>query len=146
MKNYEINYNENAIIVTKAFLKEAGVYNSEAYNILKGLRTDLPNFEIKQKEIRKNSNKKTYGKLTYQRMEEYIIFDIEKNNQKEEKEKLKKIIAKALEEFKTVKTMATFKASPYAYTKNWFLKKYKDFADEAEQTAETAKAELAVVA
>lgn len=135
MKNYEINYNENTIIATKAFLKEAGIYNSEAYNILKGLRADLPNFEIKQREIRKNSNKKTYGKLTYQRMEEYIIF-VEGNK------------TETLKEFETVKTMATFKASPYAYTKNWFLKKYKDFADEAEQeeqTAQSEKAELAVV-
>ncbi len=135
MKNYEINYNENTIIATKAFLKEAGVYNSEAYNILKGLRADLPNFEIKQREIKKNSNKKTYGKLTYQRMEEYIIF-VEGNK------------TETLKEFETVKTMATFKASPYAYTKNWFLKKYKDFADEAEQeeqTAQSEKAELAVV-
>ena len=56
MKNYEINYNEKAIIVSKAFLKEAGIYNSEAYNILKGLRADLPNFEIKQRKIKKNSN------------------------------------------------------------------------------------------
>ena len=136
MKNYEINYNENAIIVTKAFLKEAGVYNSEAYNILKGLRTDLPNFEIKQREIKKNSNKKTYGKLTYQRMEEYIIF-VEGNK------------TETLKEFETVKTMATFKASPYAFTKKWFLDRYKDFADEAEQTTQTAqseKTELAVVA
>lgn len=136
MKNYEINYNENAIIVTKVFLKEAGVYNSEAYNILKGLRADLPNFEIKQREIKKNSSKKTYGKLTYQRMEEYIIF-VEENK------------TETLKEFETVKTMATFKASPYAYTKNWFLKKYKDFADEAEQeeqTAQSEKAELKAVA
>lgn len=136
MKNYEINYNENAIIVTKAFLKEAGIYNSEAYNILKGLRADLPNFEIKQREIKKNSSKKTYGKLTYQRMEEYIIF-VEGNK------------TETLKEFETVKTMATFKASPYAYTKNWFLKKYKDFADEAEQeeqTAQSEKAELKAVA
>ena len=136
MKNYEINYNENAIIVTKAFLKEAGIYNSEAYNILKGLRADLPNFEIKQREIKKNSSKKTYGKLTYQRMEEYIIFVEGKETE-------------TLKEFETVKTMATFKASPYAYTKNWFLKKYKDFADEAEQeeqTAQSEKAELKAVA
>ena len=146
MKNYEINYNENAIIVTKAFLKEAGVYNSEAYNILKGLRTDLPNFEIKQREIKKNSSKKTYGKLTYKRMEEYIIHHIKKNNPKKEAKDLGEIIAEALDEFKTVKEEATFKASPYAYTKKWFLDRYKDFADEAEQTAETAKAELAVVA
>ena len=136
MKNYEINYNEKAIIVTKAFLKEAGIYNSEAYNILKGLRADLPNFEIKQREIKKNNNKKTYGKLTYQRMEEYIIF-VEGNK------------TETLKEFETVKTMATFKASPYAYTKKWFLDRYKDFADEAEQTTQTAqseKTELAVVA
>ena len=133
MKNYEINYNENAIIVTKAFLKEAGVYNSEAYNILKGLRADLPNFEIKQREIKKNSNKKTYGKLTYERMEEYIVFVEGKETA-------------TLKEFETVKKMATFKASPYAFTKKWFLDRYKDFIDEAEQTAETAKAELAVVA
>ena len=43
--------------------------------------------------------------------------------------------------------MATFKASPYAYTKKWFLEKYKDFAREAEQgEAPSANAELAVVA
>lgn len=114
MKNYEINYNENAIIVTKAFLKEAGIYNSEAYNILKGLRADLPNFEIKQREIKKNSSKKTYGKLTYQRMEEYIIF-VEGNK------------TETLKEFETVKTMATFKASPYAYTKELVFEKIQGF-------------------
>ena len=134
MKNYEINYNEKAIIVSKAFMKEAGIYNSEAYNILKGLRADLPNFEIKQREIKKNSNKKTYGKLTYERMEEYILFAEGEDTA-------------TLKEFETVKTMATFKASPYAYTKKWFLEKYKDFAREAEQgEAPSANAELAVVA
>ena len=45
MKNYEINYNENTIIATKAFLKEAGIYNSEAYNILKGLKQTSPCFQ-----------------------------------------------------------------------------------------------------
>lgn len=134
MKDYEINYNENAIIVSKAFLKEAGVYNSDAYNILKGLRADFPDFKIEQKEIKKNHHKKTYGKLTYERMEEYILF-VEGED------------TANLKEFETVKTMATFKASPYAYTKKWFLEKYKDFAREAEQgEAPSANAELAVVA
>ena len=134
MKDYEINYNENAIIVSKAFLKEAGVYSTEAYNILKGLRADLPDFKIEQKEIKKNPNKKTYGKLTYERMEKYIIF-VEGED------------TATLKEFETVKIMATFKASPYAYTKKWFLEKYKDFAREAEQgEAPSANAELAVVA
>ena len=65
-------------------------------------------------------------------MEEYIIFVEGKETE-------------TLKEFKTVKTMATFKASPYAYTKKWFLDRYKEFDKEAEQTAQTAKAELAVV-
>ena len=69
-------------------------------------------------------------------MEEYIIF-VEGNK------------TETLKEFETVKTMATFKASPYAYTKKWFLDRYNDFADRAEQeeqTAQTAKAELKAIA
>ena len=129
MKDYEINYNENAIIVSKAFLKEAGVYNSDAYNILKGLRADLPDFKIEQKEIKKNPNKKTYGKLTYERMGKYILF-VEGED------------TATLKEFETVKTMATFKASPYAYTKKWFLARYPEFECEAvEEKAESTMAE-----
>lgn len=134
MKDYEINYNENAIIVSKAFLKKAGIYNSDAYNILKGLRADFPDCKVELKKIKRNPEKKTYGKLTYERMEEYIIFVEGKDTA-------------TLKEFEAVKTLATFKASPYAYTKKWFLEKYKDFAREAEQgEAPSANAELAVVA
>ena len=76
----------------------------------------------------------SYTPLTYERMEKSNIFV-----EGEDKETLK--------EFETVKIMATFKASPYAYTKKWFLEKYKDFAREAEQgEAPSANAELAVVA
>lgn len=66
MKNYEINYQRKGNHRKQGIFERAGIYNSEAYSILKGLRADLPNFEIKQREIKKNSSKKTYGKLTYQ--------------------------------------------------------------------------------
>lgn len=136
MKNYTINYTDNGITITitKSFAKEAGIYNSEAYNILKGLRADFPGCKVELKKIKRNPEKKTYGKLTYERMEEYILFVEGKDTA-------------TLKEFETVKTLATFKASPYAYTKKWFLDKYKDFAREAEQgEAPSANAELAVVA
>ena len=76
MKNYTINYTDNGITITitKSFAKEAGIYNSEAYNILKGLRADFPDCKVELKKIKRNPEKKTYGKLTYERMEKYIIF------------------------------------------------------------------------
>ena len=63
MKNthsYEINYVENTIVVTKKFLKEAGIIGSTAYNDLARVRKDLPDFQIVQREIAKKQGKKTY--------------------------------------------------------------------------------------
>ena len=132
MKNCIVNYTEKKIIITKAFAKEASIYNSEAYNTLKGLRADLPTFAIAEKTIERNPNKKTYGKLNYERMEKYIKFI-----EGEETETLK--------EFESVKEMAKFKASPYAYTKKWFLAQYPNFTNDTEQEeAQTAKTELKV--
>ena len=99
MKNYTINYTDNGITITitKSFAKEAGIYNSEAYNILKGLRADFPGCKVELKKIKRNPEKKTYGKLTYERMKEYILFVEGKDTA-------------TLKEFETVKTLATFKA------------------------------------
>ena len=41
---YEINYIEGKIIVTKSFLKEAGVIGSTAYTELAQVRKDYPEF------------------------------------------------------------------------------------------------------
>ena len=107
MKNYTIDHITSTIVCTKAFLKEAGIYNSEAYNILKGLRADFPTFGIVQREIKKNSSKKTYGKLTYERMEKYIIFVEGKETE-------------TLKEFKAVKTKATLRLLPTLTPRNGF--------------------------
>ena len=49
--NYEINYVEGKIIVTKSFLKEAGVIGSTAYTELAQVRKDYPEFTIEQRQI-----------------------------------------------------------------------------------------------
>ena len=75
MKNsnrYEINYIEGKIIVTKKFLKEAGIIGSVAYEELTKVRHDYPDFVIVEREISKKQGKKTYGKLTYKVMAEFI--------------------------------------------------------------------------
>ena len=136
MKNYTINYTDNGIIITitKAFAKEASIYNSKAYKILRGLRSDFPDCKVELKKIKRNPEKKTYGKLDYKTMKEYIIL-------MEGKE------SKTLEELERVIQLAKFRNSPYAYTKKWFLAKYPEFAPEVvEEEAESANAELTVIA
>ena len=76
---YEINYIENTITVTKKFLKEAGIIGSAAYTELARVRKDLPDFQIVQREITKKQGKKSYGKLTYKVMGEFIEAQEEEN-------------------------------------------------------------------
>ena len=59
MKNYNINYIENTIEVTKKFVKAAGVLNSTEYNELLAIRRDYPTFPIVVREIKKKAGKKT---------------------------------------------------------------------------------------
>lgn len=76
---YEINYIENTIVVTKSFLKKAGTISSKEYNELAKVRRDFPDFRIQQREITKKQGKKTYGKLTYKVMGEFIEAQEEEN-------------------------------------------------------------------
>ena len=65
--------------MTKKFLKDAGVIGSPAYNELARVRKDLPDFQIVQREITKKQGKKTYGKLTYETMADFITVKEEEN-------------------------------------------------------------------
>ena len=44
--NYQINYTEKTITVSKRYLKEASTIGSAAYNELARVRKDLPDFQI----------------------------------------------------------------------------------------------------
>jgi len=124
---YEINQIEGTIIITKKFAAAASVLNSSEYNIMKQLRADNPSFTVELRTIQKKMNKKTYGKLTYGMMEEYILTVEGKGS-------------KALAEFEQVKKLSQIQAGPYAYVKKWFLTKYKDaFTNEdADTNGETS--------
>ncbi len=112
--SYEINYTEMTITVTKSFLKEAGNIGSTAYKELAQVRKDLPEFQIVQREIAKKPGKKTYGKLTYQVMEDFIKEYEEEN------------APAALAEYQQIRQFSQFHAGKYAFVKNWFLNRYKD--------------------
>ena len=127
MKNsnrYEINYVENTIIVTQKFLKEAGIIGSPAYNDLARVRNDLPDFKIVPREIAKKPGKKTYGKLTYKVMAEFI--------EAQEGENTPAVKA----EFERVQELSKIQNGSYAFVKKWFLERYKDVFTQDEGTEE----------
>ena len=114
MKNNTTNYTNNAakkeIIITKKFEKEANVIGSVAYRELVILMNDFPNFDIRVKEIKKSTSKKTYNGLTIEEMKRFI------GTQSEEEVIL----------FERVIAIANHKKGSYAITKKWFLNKYKE--------------------
>ena len=125
--HYEIDFTEGKIIVSKGFLKEAGVIGSSAYRDLVQLRHDYPEFTIVPREINKKKGKKTYGKLTYEKMAEFI-----KAIEDEER------ASTVLVEFERVKVLAHAYRGQYAFVKTWFLARYKDQFQQEEDAEEGA--------
>lgn len=122
---YEINYIESKIIVSKKFLKEASTINTAAYTELAKIRKDYPEFTIEPRQIAKRENKMTYGKLTYDRMREYIETKADKDQ--------------VLVEFERIQKLAKFQNAQYVFVKKWFLGLYGDeFKREEDEEQESA--------
>ena len=110
---YEIDFINSKIILTKKFAKAASILNTPEYMTLLELRRNHPDYTFELREIRKKEGKKSYRNLTYEHMEAYIITRDGKGSE-------------AHKEFEQVKKLSQVQAGPYAYVKSWFLKKYED--------------------
>lgn len=130
-QQYEVDFFNSKIVLTKKFYKAATILNTPEYTALMQLRRDNPGFAIELREIKKKEGKKSYRNLTYKNMEEYII-----TLEGEESENLK--------EFNNVLKLSKVQAGPYAYVKTWFLKKYGD-AFKSEDEALAAKPDLKLI-
>ena len=109
---YQIDFVEGKIIVSKKFLKEASSVSTTAYSELVQIRKDYPDFTIEPRQIAKRENKMTYGKLTYDRMREYIETKADKDQ--------------VLVEFEQIQKLAKFQNAQYVFVKKWFLGLYGD--------------------
>ena len=124
---YEIDFINSKIILTKKFAKAASILNTPEYTTLMQMRRENPDFTIELREIKKKEGKKSYRNLTYERMEDYII-----NREGKDSDVHK--------EFVKVKKLAQVQAGPYAYVKSWFLKKYEAvFKKEEEDKQDSSK-------
>ena len=70
--NYRIDYSANAIVVTKSFLEQAGIYGTEEYITLQCIREDFPKMKIVTRSVRTGSRKSETKGLTYKYMRKFI--------------------------------------------------------------------------
>ena len=125
---------QNQIIVSKRFLKAAGILSSTEYQTLQQARMENPGFEVVAREIKKPDTKNTYRNLNFKNMELFI-----RNSCGEGSREMK--------EFVRVKELAKVQTGPYAYVKTWFLKKFPNYREYSETMLETTadKSQLSVV-
>ena len=133
-QQYEVDFINSKIILTKKFYKAATTLNSPEYTTLMQLRRDNPGFAVELREIKKKEGKKSYRNLTYEHMKAYIITRDGKDSE-------------AHKEFEQVKKLSQVQAGTYAYVKSWFLKKYGDVFKSEEEVAKApaAKPDLKLI-
>ncbi len=108
-RTYTVDFTARKIVITAAFAKSAGEYGSDAFNIMMGLRRDLPEFKIEMLAEKKKSKEPI---LTLDIMEAYIV-------------RTYGLDAAEVKEFHTVlETSKAKKNKRYAYMKNWFHEVY----------------------
>lgn len=115
----KINHINHTIVMDRTFARNATDTRSEEYTHLQQVRRDYPGYQVVQRRIRTNSNKKTYKGLTYEYMEDYILTHGSEENRKANFKEYteKRIIAEC-----------HGKAFRYPVIKSWFLEKYPEIA------------------
>ena len=109
MKKITVNLIEKTIEVSKTFYKKASNPKTAEYRELRAAMIENPTFDV----LLKESDKKSYNGLDFDRMKEYI----ETQPNKEAN----------LEELERVMEIAEAKGAKYPLTKKWFLKTFPEY-------------------
>ena len=125
--NYEVLHTEKTVVVTKKFLLAAGNPMNPEFDKMMEIRTMFADYKIVEREIEKNPNKQTYGKLTYENMRCHI-----RGKETEERAKI------LLKELDTVIDVSKTQRASYTYVKKWFLNLYKEDFKTKKQLEEEA--------
>ena len=119
---------DNHVLVTKEFAKNARIFGTPEYKLWREIRQDCPNAEMVTKTIKKNPNKKNDTKnMTYERMAIYIR---EQEN-----------AASLMIEFKKQISLSKVQTNPYRCVLAWFIQKFEHYDDYKNFFAEAAKKE-----
>ena len=120
------------ITASRDFLIRAGQFGSAEFNILLDMQKSNPGYTVVEHKIKRNPNKNVYGKLTYDKMDDFIRGHYSDETKRKD----------ALVEFHIIKKTSKAMPAAYAYVKNWFLEKYKAAFEAYENELKTKEAEL----
>ena len=133
-KKFNYNFVEKTIVGSNAAIQRANKGLNPEFKELTDMLAQHPDFTVTTKVIEKNEGKKTYSKLTFDRMEDYIRTQFHDET----------ALTAKLIELKAIKSVAKAKGAMYPLTKKWFLATYPEYKDnsvsnsEAEAAAEAA--------
>jgi len=116
-KKFNYNFVNKTIVGSKAAIERANKGLNPEFTELTEMLGQHPNFTVVTKTIAVKKDKKTYGKLTFDRMEEYIKTQYSDENTLKAK----------LVEFKAIQKVAETKGAKYPLTKKWFLATYTEY-------------------
>lgn len=120
IKGIKIDIATQTIIVSKKFVKAASKVGSPEYDAFQKVKADNENYNVIVREIKKNTEKKTYAGLDYDYMRSYIMTHEEREN-----------IIPTLNEFEELVTISRCHSAGYRYPiiKNWFLERYSEIKE-----------------
>lgn len=108
---FAIDFTNKQIIATETVLNRAKHYGSAEYKELCRLTTAHPQFSIVKKEIEQRAKKKTYKRLSFAFMEDYISIQPDADE--------------FMKEYRAIREVALeWETGAYPRTKSWFLKKF----------------------
>ena len=128
---------DNHVLVTKEFAKNARIFGTPEYKLWREIRQDCPAAEMVTKTIKKNPNKKNDTKnMTYEHMALYI---------REQKEAEVLMV-----EFKKQIALSKVQTNPYRCVLAWFKQTFENYDDykaffEAEAQKEAQKKDIFAV-
>ena len=120
--NIAVDFENNALVISKAFYKKACAFGSKENVALREAMEAYKGFSIEFK----FSDKKTYNGLSFKRMAEYI--------QTQPEAEMRML------EFEAVKRVAKAKGALYPLTKEWFFQTYPQYKEDEVSENEMVKA------
>lgn len=121
-----VNAINSSIVVSKAFYKKACAYGTNEYTLLHRAMSENPAYQVVIAEVKKQA----YSKLTFDRMQDYIM--TQPNSKK------------MLVEFEAAKGVAKSKKALYPLTKKWFLEHYPEYRTNNVESCDEYIAQLAI--
>ena len=113
-KNAPKFVDDNHVLVTKEFAKNARIFGTPEYKLWREIKRDCSDAEMVTKTIKKNTNKRTATKnMTYERMAIYI-------REQDNAETL-------MIEFKKQISLSKVQTNPYRCVLAWFIQKFEGY-------------------